>query len=83
MCILRAGNESLKPCIVLVVRWSVKQLCFEFPDILDKAGRKLKRRNRRTQAIGKCYAFYANELKSHIKKMLKNAFISNLSWHDG
>ena len=26
MCILRAGNESLKPCIVLVVRWSVKQL---------------------------------------------------------
>ena len=33
--------------------------CSEFPDIPDKAGRKITRR-RRTQAVAKRYAFHAN-----------------------
>ena len=33
--------------------------CSEFPGIPDEAGRKPRRR-RRTQAIAKRYAFYAN-----------------------
>ena len=32
--------------------------CSEFPDIPDKAGRKMRRR--RTQAIAKRYAFHEN-----------------------
>ena len=34
--------------------------CSEFPDIPDKAGRKMRRG--RTQAIAKCYAFHANAI---------------------
>ena len=37
--------------------------CSEFPDILDKAGRKTRRRRKRTQAIAKRYAFHANAKK--------------------
>ena len=44
--------------------------CFEFPDNLDKAGRKARRR-RRTQAITKRYAFHA---KSNTKI---NQFLAN------
>ena len=41
--------------------------CSEFPDIPDKAGRKTRGRRRRTQAIAKRYAFYANAVKlSHL-----------------
>ena len=36
--------------------------CSEFPDIPDKAGRKMRRR-RRTQAIAKRYAFHENAKK--------------------
>ena len=34
--------------------------CTEFPNIPHKAGRKTRRRRRRTQAIAKRYAFHAN-----------------------
>ena len=37
--------------------------CSEFPDIPDKAGRKIRRRRKRTQAIAKRYAFHANAKK--------------------
>ena len=41
--------------------------CSEFPDIPDKAGRKLKkRRRRRTQEIAKRYAFHANATRKKI-----------------
>ena len=37
--------------------------CFEFPNILDKAGRVTRRRTiRRTQVITKRFAFYANAI---------------------
>ena len=36
--------------------------CSEFPDIPDKAGRKTRRRLRRTQAIAKHCAFQANAI---------------------
>ena len=34
--------------------------CSEFPDILDKADRKM--RKRKTQATAKCYAFHAKAI---------------------
>ena len=34
--------------------------CSEFPDIPDNAGKVMRRRRRRTQAIAKRYAFHAN-----------------------
>ena len=34
--------------------------CSEFADIPDKAGRKTRRRRRRTQTIAKRYASHAN-----------------------
>ena len=37
--------------------------CFEFLNIPDKAGRKTRRRRRRTQAIAKCYGFVANAIR--------------------
>ena len=38
--------------------------CSEFPNILEKAGRKARRkRRRRTQAIAKHYVFHANAIK--------------------
>ena len=47
--------------IALAVRWSIKYFfCSEFHNILDKAGRKTKRR--RTQSIAKCYAFHSNAI---------------------
>ena len=48
--------------------------CSVFPDILDKAGRKTRRRRRRrTQAIAKRYAFHANakKLSEYICRHLK------------
>ena len=35
-------------------------LCSEFPDIPDKAGRKMRRRRRRTHPIAKRYELHAN-----------------------
>ena len=35
-------------------------LCSEYPNIPDKAGRKMKRRRRRTHPIAKRYALHAN-----------------------
>ena len=56
---LRSGTESLKPCLVLTVLWSVKYFfCSEFPNIPDKAARV--KRKRRTQALAKRFAFYTN-----------------------
>ena len=40
--------------------------CSQSPDILDKAGRKTRKRRRgRTQAIAKRYAFHANTKRMH------------------
>ena len=36
--------------------------CSEFPDIPDNAGKVTRRRGRRTQAVAKRYAFYANAI---------------------
>ena len=44
--------------------------CSEFPDIPNNAGRKTRRRRRRTQAIAKRYAFHGNAIKSIIHFLL-------------
>ena len=57
--------------------------CSEFSNILDKAGRKTRRR--RTQAIAKPYAFHANAtmfttLRLHLTIFLLSAFnLTNIS----
>ena len=44
--------------------------CSEFPDILDKTGRKTRRRRRRTtQAIAKRFAFHANAKTLNLKSI--------------
>ena len=44
-------------CFLMVCKIS---LCSEFPDIPDKAGRKMRRRRRRTHPIAKRYELHAN-----------------------
>ena len=47
-----------------------KICCSEFPDILDKVGRKrIRRRRRKTQVVAKRYAFHANAIRGETKKM--------------
>ena len=60
-----------KDCTVLAVRWSVKQFfCSEFLHILDKAGRKPRRR--RTQTIAKHSAFHTNAINPCISSFFWN-----------
>ena len=50
-----------------------KIICYsEFPNIPDKAGRKTRRRRRRTQAIAKPYAFHANAKMDKFGKIIKH-----------
>ena len=42
----------------------------EFPDIPENAGRKTRRRRRRTQAIAKRYAFHANAKRRLVKEQM-------------
>ena len=57
--------------------------CPEFPDILDKAGKKTRRRKRkRTQAIPKRYAFHANTKKSSSQKKKKKKKKLRLKFSD-
>ena len=37
-------------------------VCSEFPEISDRAGRKTRRRKRRTKAIAKRYTFHAKAI---------------------
>ena len=46
--------------------------CSEFPDIPDKAGRKTRRRRRRTKAIAKRYAFHANAIIFNLEKLKRH-----------
>ena len=71
-------------CFLMLCKIS---LCSEFPDIPDKAGRKMRRTRRRTHPIAKRYELHANA-KTYIAdtmlievtltvQLLQNCFIAH------
>ena len=46
-----------------IVRFLKLGIPIYYPEVPDMAGRKVRKRKRRTQAIAKCFAFYSNAVR--------------------